>query len=72
MNSLLALLILSWNKILGMIARPFGLFFGGLVVGFLKGIQDQKDMAQYLRYKAHLIEKRRKGNVKESDKDKRS
>lgn len=68
MNSIAALLILTWNKLLAIFGRALGLFLGGLIVGFMKGIQDQREMTKYLKYKAHLIEKQMKERTDDSKK----
>lgn len=68
MNSIAALLILTWNKLLAIFGRALGLFLGGLIVGFMKGIQDQREMTKYLKYKSHLMEKRLKEMKDERDK----
>ena len=68
MKTLISLLILTWNKVLGTIGRAIGLFFGGLIVGFMKGIQDQREMAKYMDYKCHMIEKERKNDNRKNGK----
>jgi len=60
MKDMLAAVILLWNSLLGIIGRSIGLFFGGLYVGFLRGIQDQKDMNTSLKYKTHMLKKKHK------------
>ena len=63
MKTLVCTIILLWNSLLATIGRPFGLFFGGLLVGFCAGIDDQKEMSKYLKYKQYMIEK----ELKEKD-----
>ena len=71
MKSLVCMIILMWNTILHAIGRSFGLFLGGLVVGFKTGIQDQYEMGKYMRYRSHQMSKRIKemqdGNESDND-----
>lgn len=66
MKTMISGLILAWNGILAQLSRAVGLFFGGIVIGFMKGIQDQREMKSYLDYKAHMILKQAE---KEKDDD---
>ena len=74
MRSLIGLIIIGWNILLQTISRPFGLLFGGLVIGFRQGINDQLEIAKYLKYKAYQLEKlakEKENDEQDSDKHKR-
>lgn len=60
MKGMIVSLIVGWNILLSRLGQVVGVFFGGLFVGFGKGLKDQIDMTKYLEYKAHMKEKEKK------------
>lgn len=69
MKTLISGLILAWNGLLAQLSRAVGLFLGGIVIGFMKGIQDQREMKKYLDYKAHMIIKEHEKENKDDSTD---
>lgn len=53
-------LLLVWNSITASFSRVAALLLGGFLVGFMKGLNDLKNMNTYFEFKAKMLEKQRK------------
>ena len=64
MTTLFVMLICLYHSLLRVIGKTLGLLFAGLLVGFMQGLSDVKDMYKYLAYRAIAQQKQ-----KEKEKD---
>lgn len=57
MKTLVVGTIVFWNGLLYRLGRVFGLFFGGLTIGWHRGQKDIIDGQKYLKYKQQMLRK---------------
>ena len=69
MTTFIVTLICIYHTILRWIGKLFGLLFAGLLVGFMTGVRDIKDMYKYLAYRAAASQLKTEKKDVEKDSD---
>lgn len=50
-------LVLGLNAVWYAVGRSIGMLFGGFIIGFMRGIDDQTNLLKSIRYEKHMKSK---------------
>lgn len=69
MTTLMVSVICFYHSLLRVVGKIVGLLFAGLLVGFMQGVQDVRDMYKHLAYRIVATRKKEEKERRKNDDD---